>query len=144
MVRRHYIRDLPDAEFGVIGRCVRACLAGLLDLPLKSVPLFKHEAESDEEAWWNTAINDWLAPYGFQIVFVVVSDALFATLRGFYLVTGHSIPDDGWSHTVIYRDGRLWHNPDRDCAEIVVPQLIGILAATDPSAMTKRQPHEQA
>lgn len=99
------------------GNCVAACIATLLDLPLTRVPHFIEfgiaYGDSDDVAevshgnnWWAMLLG-FLAGKGWWVV--ELDKVADADPDEFVLVAGMS--PRGVVHQVIYRAGRLWHDP---------------------------------
>ncbi len=104
---------------GQNGDCFRACIASLLDLPLRGVPhFFEHEGENDEVSEATMiALQVWFASrglYHIQVGYVTVLSTLLAGagvgLPGLhYTVTGRT--RDGRIHTVIAHGTKIVHDP---------------------------------
>lgn len=97
------------------GNCLQAVIASLLELPLDQVPHFVQDhVESDgEEDWWDSLVafvrtQGW-NPHAAHPVTDYPGQHLF--------VSGPSPRgkgDDGLWHVVIYRNGRMVHDPHPD------------------------------
>ena len=99
------------------GNCVAACVATILGLPLAQVPHFIEfgiaygDSEDVKEVshgnnWWAMMLG-FLAGRGLWVVELdTVTDA---DPDEFVLVAGMS--PRGVVHQVVYREGRLWHDP---------------------------------
>ncbi len=85
---------------GQNGNCMQAATASMLDLPLDAVPNF---IEHDDP---NRDMDAFFESRGYRIVERPKNTAL----RGYYFVTGTST--QGHPHIVIYRNGRLAHDPN--------------------------------
>ena len=99
------------------GNCVAACVATVLGLPLDRVPHFIEfgiaYGDSDDVAevshgnnWWAMMLG-FLAGHGRWIA--ELDKVTDADRHEFVLVAGMS--PRGVVHQVIYREGRLWHDP---------------------------------
>lgn len=99
------------------GNCVAACVATLLDLPLDRVPHFiefgiaygdsqEVESVSAGNNWWAMMLG-FLAGHGLWVV--ELDKVTDAEVDEPVLVAGMS--PRGVVHQVIYRSGRLWHDP---------------------------------
>jgi len=86
------------------GNCLAACIASLLEVPIEGLP-------NPKQSGWFTQWNVWLtAQHG---VYLVRLPAGFADdmspLQGYYIANG--LAARGLRHSVVYRDGRLCHDP---------------------------------
>lgn len=99
------------------GNCVAACIASLLDEPLDKVPHFIEfgiaygdsedvHAVSAGNNWWAMMLGYLAARGWWPVELEKVTDA---DTHEFVLVAGMS--PRGVLHQVIYREGRLWHDP---------------------------------
>jgi len=107
------------------GNCVAACVATLLGLPLDRVPHFIEfgiaygDAEDSESVstgnnWWSMMLG-FLAGHDLWVVELdLVTDA---EVDEPVLVAGMS--PRGVVHQVLYRSGRLWHDPHPSRAGIL-------------------------
>lgn len=104
----------------VHGDCMRACAASLTDTPIEQVPDFGNLRERGRQ--WFQAWEDFFAGAGWTI------ERQFFSLPGeagqraaveamkhfgeeFVIVWGPSANEEGVGHSVIYRDGELFHDP---------------------------------
>lgn len=99
------------------GNCVAACVASILGVPLAQVPHFIEfgiaYGDSDDVAevshgnnWWAMMLG-YLAGHGLWVV--ELDSVTDADPDEFVLVAGMS--PRGVVHQVVYREGRLWHDP---------------------------------
>lgn len=88
-----------QTRFGDEGNCMQAAVASFFELPLAQVP--------DFAAWPDTYIRlqRFFSDRGFELR---RRDPEFSP-RGYYFVTGTS--ERGGEHMVIYRNGKLAHDP---------------------------------
>lgn len=96
------------------GNCFAACLASLLDLPLWMVPPFEDMFGRSGE--WFPRVEDWLERL-FQRRLVRSDGHPVEQLTEFYIGSGLSAR--GVRHSVIYRDGKLAHDPHPSGSGIV-------------------------
>jgi hypothetical protein len=89
--------------FGEHGNCMQAAAASLLELPIADVPDFI-EAEGDPERLMRLFLG------GYGIEMIRRAPYMARAYRGLYFVTG--ISTQGHEHIVIYREGRLVHDPN--------------------------------
>lgn len=126
---RHAMIPIDQTEFRpAVGDCLRACVASILELPLKDVPHFLRDSGSG----WFDALDRWLAER-FQLgaVLIRVTSPPSCTLpRGFCIASG---PAPGHpKHSVVWEDGALRHDPH--------PQRIGLDAVHDLIVFTAPHP----
>lgn len=99
------------------GNCVAACVATIVGAPLERVPHFiefgiaygdsaKVEEVSAGNNWWAMMLG-FLAGHGLWVV--ELDEVTDADPHELVLVAGMS--PRGVMHQVIYRSGRLWHDP---------------------------------
>lgn len=94
------------------GNCVSACVASLLDLPLAAVPNFVEIEILGGPDWW-THLFWYLKISGWVLVVVDPRNPP----AGYYCVGGLSTratEDVPIHHAVLYKDGRLAHDPHPD------------------------------
>jgi hypothetical protein len=99
---------------GPKGNCQSACLAMILGLPISSVPNFFDGLELDDpdlSEKWHQAERRWLESLGWASITLNVEGGFFEKhfSKGFVIASGQSIR--GMSHAVVYKDGKLWHDP---------------------------------
>lgn len=117
---------------GVGGNCVQASLASILNLPLTDVPHFLEIAPRPEE--WEFAFMDWLEERGVGYI-RREGEWIF---EGFYLASGPSAR--GVHHMVVYRDGKLAHDPHPSRVGILSVSQVFILCPHDPATIPLRTP----
>ena len=99
------------------GNCVAACVATVLGIPLAQVPHFIEfgiaYGDSEDVQTVSSGNNWWAMMLGFLAgrgLWVVELDKVTdADRHEFVLVAGMS--PRGVVHQVVYREGRLWHDP---------------------------------
>lgn len=114
---------VTQTVFGADGNCLPACVASILELDIAEVPNF---CAGQFDGSWLRRMADWLAERGFSAVHVSVGDrdpgathdpeglAIIAewlkTRRvGLAIVSGYTAR--GRSHSTVWRDGDLVHDP---------------------------------
>lgn len=110
---------------GAGGNCVQASVASILDLALNEVPHFLAVAATPNQ--WELAFEDWLEQQGFA-VWREQGEYLF---EGYCLCSGPS--PRGVGHMVVYRNGRLAHDPHPSRAGIESVHWTRMLVPLDPS-----------
>jgi len=114
---------------GAGGDCVRASVASILDLPLSEVPHFLEIAP--EPQLWGLAFEDWMEARG---LYVWLKHG-HVEFEGYYLVSGPS--PRGVSHMVVYRDGKLAHDPHPSREGILDVTWTRILVPLDPAKVAR-------
>lgn len=115
---------IMQTEFGAHGNCQSACLAMMLGLELADVPNFSAMDCTDNQKY--AAQGRWLGERGLFLMTVVKWQALpWPPSRGFYIAGGPS--SRGFRHSVIYKDGELWHDPHPDQSGITEVQDIDLV-----------------
>ena len=99
--------DKPGAEQG---NCYAAALASILELPLEKLDIPIDDAWSDAE--WDKAFTKHVESLGLGLTLVNMPASTALWLHGiYYLATGQSYHGD-WAHCVVYRNGKLVHDPN--------------------------------
>ena len=100
---------------GEKGNCMTACVASLLDLPIEKVPYF-----FDFPDFWD-AVFAFLYEQGCEYNGCLRPDADGSIgwdgapgIDGYFIVAGPSPRWPGARHAVIYKDGRMIHDPHPD------------------------------
>lgn len=120
--------------------CYTACLATVLGLPYESVPRFFNDDDS-LVAEWDETLTTFLDPLGYQIVTVDVGEGscFLNGLKGYQIVAGLSYTPEhrerGNLHAVIYKDGKLYHDPKPDPAGVIVPEVVDLLVRINRGAV---------
>ena len=112
---------------GVGGNCVQASVASILELDLSSVPHFLEIAARPEE--WEFAFMDWLEERGIGYI-RRTGDWVF---DGYYLVNGPT--ERGSTHMVVYKDGKLAHDPHPSRAGLLEERFTWVLCPLDPATI---------
>lgn len=98
---------------GPKGNCFSACIAMLLGLPLAEVPNFCDAPGFDEDPGpaFMKAAHEWLAARGWGHITIESRGVMFrrSFSKGYVMAAG--MTSRGMLHSVIYKDGRLWHDP---------------------------------
>lgn len=112
------------------GNCMSACLATLLQIPIESVPNF-HDGNPSTDEWW-ARVRHFLRGHGFGILTVQPPEH-FGDLCGLLLVAGVS-PRMRF-HSVIYFNGRLWHDPHPEGGGIDKVEQVDLLYPLYPKSV---------
>ena len=115
---------------GKIGNCFSACLASILEIPLREVPNFV-DASTDEQFYENAA--KWLASHGLYYVQLKPDDPMLAVMfkEGPIYHTIEGISPRGGMHATVGLNGHMvWdpHPPDgtgRGLAKVLNVGIIG-------------------
>ncbi len=132
-----YQTVLHDPENGKHGNCLSAVLAGLLHLPIETVPVFK-----DTETW-RKELNAWLLPYGLAYFSLTGPVAEMCERDG---IRGMHYEAAGWSprfkdamHACIGLDGRVVFDPHPGGDGFDVEQIVehSLLVCKEPWRMVE-------
>jgi hypothetical protein len=104
-------RRIMQTEFGKSGNCQSACLAMMLGCHLDEVPNFSALEGGNAEKF--AAQGKWLNERGLWLFNVAKWAGMpWPPPKGYYIAGGPS--PRGLAHSVIYKDGELWHDPHPD------------------------------
>lgn len=111
-----------DPDNGVIGDCIRAALASILELDLSQVPHFMAMHWPDT-ATANRAIDQFVVRHGYMLL-TLPGKTFMELMEGddvecFHLIIGYD-GVDGLPHAVVGLNGQIVHDPDPD-----QPGLVG-------------------
>lgn len=109
----------PDAN------CLAACLATFLGLECDDIPYI----QGDD---WRKQVTDWLLLQGYIFATASISEEVLRTefSRGYIIVVGPS--KRGRTHAVIYKDGRLWHDPHPESTGLAVVEEVDLIIKQPP------------
>lgn len=111
------------------GNCFQAALASLFELKLNDVPDFCNIYSTETEEWYEQFIK-WLRRKGYSSLSVEADDLNRLNYKDCYLlITGKN--KDDVNHCVIYRNGEVVHNPNKNCKGIK-PKQIDIIFPLNP------------
>jgi len=105
------------------GNCMQAAVASLFGLPLSDVPNFAEAG--DRKA--HLALLNFAQSYRFDLTY----EASAKSREGLYLACGPT--ERGTSHMVVYRDGKLWHDPHPSRAGLTSVEFVYIVEPLDPA-----------
>ena len=106
------------------GNCLAAAIASILEININDIPKF----EDMDKEWWNNLIQ-FLDKIGFSLAFYSEDIGL----PGFYFVMGTSPRNPKINHQVIYKNGKLVHDPHPDGTGILDVKEVWVLVPHDPS-----------
>ncbi len=107
------------------GNCFAASLASILEIPINKVPEFE---DMNPDEWWFNFI-DWLKTKGFTIIHWDKE----VELPGYYLVMGTSPRNPKINHQVIFKGGKMVHDPHPSRDGVVDIKEVMVLVPLDPS-----------
>lgn len=113
------------------GNCWQTAIACVLDLELDEVPHFVDLHDTHGIDWWHYT-TEWLYHRGYEIYRIPTH--LYT--NEYYFVSGLS-PRGNWFHVVIYRNGKMVHDPhpsgegilEEEDFEVIRPRYIRELSA---------------
>lgn len=99
------------------GDCLRACVASILDLPIKKVPNFVANSRGNNGKWFNhpkRGLNIFLWNHGYE--YIGYESAISAIknckgINGYFIGIVDSINFKGSTHAVIFHGLELVHDP---------------------------------
>lgn len=100
-------QKIDQTRTGEKGNCFSASLAMMIGIDISEVPNFFDAGGADAD-WWEAA-RVWLAGYNLGCITMSSWDHHVHKTRGFLLVGGDT--SRGLPHSVIFKDGKLWHDP---------------------------------
>ena len=120
------------------GNCYAACLASILELPLKGVPNFC----AAKDAWPDNA-HQWLLDcFGFSVITILYNDFAKNYYKDTYAILGGQSPrgqSRNEGHACVWINGRIIHDPHPSKDGLIEPDEITFILAADPSILTKRR-----
>lgn len=101
----------------VNGDCLRACVASLLDMPIKKVPNFVANGRGNNGKWFShpkRGLNMFLWNHGYE--YIGYSPATLAVknykgVKGYFIGVVDSVNFKGSTHAVIFKGLELVHDP---------------------------------
>lgn len=125
---------LHDKEKGVVGNCLQAAFASLLELPIDDVPHFV----AMEDCWG--AIQEWFRERYNAFYLVVEADQQgldwYLWHAGHYIVTGTS--PRGLQHAVIGEKGEIVFDPHPSRAGLTDIKRYGFIVPLDPKILSPK------
>lgn len=147
---------IDQTELGAGGNCYGACLAMLLRVPLSEVPSFNrlsNDLPGRRELEVSWIIRQGWIVWGAWSPEVVMQQDGVINLRlhfgnrmrathfpwppalGFYIASG--VSPRNIRHSVVYKNGALWHDPHPDKAGLVVMDYVDFLRPLYPAGLQK-------
>lgn len=114
------------------GNCFQAAVASLFELELKEVPDFCNEHSTATEEWYE-AFVEWLRKRGYTARCIFENDLTVGNYKDCYLLVGGK-NKEGINHCVIYKNGEVVHNPNKNCSGIK-PETIDLIFPLNPKKM---------
>lgn len=122
-------QDLFYIEGVQQGNCMQACVASLFNIPMADVPNFAAEKQ------WFKSFREFICAKGYVINSrVKTADGELHVPTGLHLVSGKS--SRGCEHMVIYKNGKLFHDPHPSNEGIEKVLEFWMLLPLDPAALT--------
>lgn len=106
-------------ELQVRGNCVMACYASYLDLDINHCPQVQWLFDCKKpEFFWDKVLQLWLSEHGYkECNYTNEADPITWGHTDYYFAWGPS--PRGVNHQVIYKDGKLFHDPHPSKAGIL-------------------------
>lgn len=103
-------------KFGMYGNCLSACVASILELPLRDVPWFADPSEKGKSDWYHS-LRDFCLKHGFEPVYHYIQrekmdEGITYPLDRYHMISG--ISPRGYSHAVVGFNGKIVHDPHPD------------------------------
>lgn len=111
------MKPVYQDEFGEFGNCMSACLASILDIPLREIPNFTHFKER-----WYPEMWKWLGERGYELYYIyqiekIDWDNFPGCIPGweklkilpYYMHNGKS--PRGYGHATVGWRGKMIHDP---------------------------------
>ncbi len=129
------MKRIDQTVIGPKGNCFSACLAMMLGLDIREVPNFCDAQGFDEDpgpAFMRYA-HAWLAGKGWGHITLDAPNMVFKRhhSRGYVIASG--MTKRGFLHSVIYKDGELWHDPHPDHSGIDAVLEVDLIFPLNPS-----------
>ena len=105
---------LHDPDKGLIGNCLQACIASILNKSIDQVPHFVARKKAD----WFDVMNDWLLQNAGVEAMMISEDSNIAP-SGYAILNGKS--PRGSMHSVVILNGELAHDPHPAGGGIIEP-----------------------
>lgn len=102
---------LSDKSNGIYGNCLVTCYASYFDLKADECPQFQFLFDcKSPEGFWDEVVALWLRQMGYVRQWTLDNDPFITEqYEDYYFASG--VSSRGVSHLVIYKDGKLFHDP---------------------------------
>ena len=123
-----------DAPLAERGNCYATCIASLLAVDVKDVPNFCARHES-----WYEDTNRWLASWGLAVLCFPFDPFLTVPEQRQDIILIASGPGPrGHRHSVLWRGGRLFHDPHPSSLGLLSADEFDLLVVADPDRLADR------
>ena len=138
-----------DSPIEELGNCFQACLASILEIPLREAfdcvtfDLPKEGSLFEKQPWYVT-FNEWLAKYGLGSIYLEWKPTAPAIteLLGYHIADiKSSTLSNGESHSVVIHNGELAHDPNPS-SKVNGDDLLGIYLIVPLDVAKLRKPQE--
>lgn len=109
------------------GNCFQACVASIFEMSLGEVP---HFCLVPEDKWYGEYVR-WLQKKGYSTIMVEAKDLDKGNYKDCILIVSGYGPD-GVRHSVIYKNGKILHNPNKN-GKGIKPDAIDIIFPLNPA-----------
>lgn len=109
----------------VNGNCMATCFASILEIEISDVPEFEEMFHTEH---WFQKIEEWFLGLGVELIRFKEDPKL----KGYYLVSGDS-PRGNFLHMVVYKNGKMVHDPHPSGDGINSLYDVWVLIQIDPS-----------
>jgi len=113
---------IPANQSEIAGNCFAACVASILEVQIDQVPDCRPQARK----LWYDRLNDWLRGFDLQLCFGEVPPCAEA----FVIATGPG--PRGCRHAVVWRNGKMVHDPHPSRAGLERMEEYWFFVAIDP------------
>lgn len=135
-----------DKFGGEVGNCLAACIASILEKPLRDVPNFMEFDKGNGE--WFAGLFEYLGNHGLTCTFSYIDDAYSQPvfpLGRYHIISG--ISPRGFLHAVVGFNGKIVHDPHPEGGGLLTVADYMIIhrpdedpwALCDPAAMEQRR-----
>ncbi len=105
---------LHDPENGIRGNCMMTCYACYLDLDVSQVPPIELLFDAKPQPFWYEMLEYWLANYCYRKSIGLSEDPYLTNGYDDYYFAWGKTNRGNWHHQVIFKEGKLFHDPHPD------------------------------
>ena len=99
-----------DKKKEIHGNCLVTTYASYMDLPVEDCPQFQLLFDVKQlPGFWDEVVKLWLQQMGYKRLFYLTDPFITNGFDDYYFAYGTS--PRGFSHQVIYKEGKLFHDP---------------------------------